>query len=87
VLGVPYVCLNRSEFAVMGAAMVAGHAVGLFPDLKATSSTWAQPLSRIEPRPAAHAFYGRMVDLYSGLFDALRATYKGLAALPPPPDL
>jgi xylulokinase len=85
VLGVPYVSLNRSEFAVMGAAMVAGHAVGLFPDLKATSSMWAQPAGRIEPRPEYHAFYGRMVDLYSGLFDALRTTYGGLATLPAPP--
>jgi xylulokinase len=85
VLGVPYVCLNRSEFAVMGAAMVAGYAVGLFPDLKATSSAWAQPVNRIEPRPEYHAFYERMVDLYSGLFDALRTTYAGLAALPAPP--
>jgi xylulokinase len=86
VLGVPYVGLNRSEFAVMGAAMVAGHAVGLFPDLKATARDWVQPVSRIEPRPEYHEFYGRIVDLYSGLFDALRATYAGLAALPPPPS-
>jgi hypothetical protein len=69
----------------MGAAMVAGHAVGLFPDLKAVSKTWAQPVSRIEPRPEYHAFYGPMVDLYSGLFDALRATYVGLSALPAAP--
>jgi hypothetical protein len=42
-------------------------------------------VNRIEPRPEYHAFYERMVDLYSGLFDALRTTYAGLAALPAPP--
>lgn len=85
VLGVPYVQLNRSEFAVLGAAVVAGHAVGLFPDMKATVGAWVRPTSRIEPRPEHHAFYQGMVDLYIPLFEAMRSTFTALAALPAAP--
>ena len=38
ILGVPYQRLARTEFATWGAALIAGHGVGLFPDLVATAS-------------------------------------------------
>jgi xylulokinase len=60
VLGVPYVQLNQREFAVLGAAVVAGHAVGLFPDIKATVQSFVQPAERVEPQPEQHAYYERM---------------------------
>lgn len=49
VLGLPYVRLSREEFAVLGSAIVAGHAVGLFPDIKSTAQAFIQPRGRIEP--------------------------------------
>jgi xylulokinase len=82
VLGVPYVQLNQRELGVLGTAVVAGHAVGLFPDIKATVQSFVQPTERVEPRPEQHAYYERLVDLYIPLFDTMRATFQGLAALP-----
>jgi hypothetical protein len=44
-----------------------------------------RPTSRIEPRPEHHAFYQGMVDLYIPLFEAMRSTFTGLAAIPAAP--
>jgi xylulokinase len=82
VLGIPYVRLNRQEFAVLGSAVVAGHAVGVFRDLKATARSFVQTTDRIEPRPAYHALYQPFVSLYASLFDTLRGTYHALATAP-----
>lgn len=86
ILGIPYVRLNRQEYAVLGSAIVAGYAVGVFDDLKATAKGFVEPISRIEPRPDHHAYYRPLVDLYISLFDTLRATYQDLACLPAPPE-
>lgn len=86
VLGIPYVQLNREEYAVLGSAIVAGYAVGIFDDLKATAKGFVEPISRLEPRPKYHAYYRPLVDLYISLFDTLRPTYQHLARLPAPPE-
>lgn len=86
VLGIPYVQLNREEYAVLGSAIVAGYAVGIFDDLKATAKGFVEPISRVEPRPEHHAYYRPLVDLYISLFDTLRPTYQDLARLPAPPE-
>lgn len=41
VLGLDYRTLNREEFGTLGSAIVAGHAVGLFPDLRQTAREFA----------------------------------------------
>jgi len=87
VLGIPYVQLNREECAVLGSAMVAGYAVGVFDDLKATAKRFVEPISRVEPRAEYHAYYRPLVDLYISLFDTLRPTYQVLARLPAPPEM
>lgn len=86
VLGIPYVRLNREEYAVLGSAIVAGYAVGIFDDLKATAKGFVEPISRLEPRPEYHAYYRPLVDLYISLFDTLRPTYQDLTRLPSPPE-
>lgn len=86
VLGIPYVRLNREEYAVLGSAIVAGYAVGVFDDLKSTAKRFVEPISRVEPRPEYHAHYRPLVDLYISLFDTLRPTYRHLARLPAPPE-
>ncbi len=86
VLDIPYVQLNRQEYAVLGSAIVAGHAVGIFDDLKTTAKGLVEPISRLEPRSEHHAYYRPLVDLYISLFDTLRAAYQDLASLPAPPE-
>ncbi|NIN69764.1 MAG: xylulose kinase [Anaerolineae bacterium] len=87
VLGIPYVQLNREEYAVLGSAIIAGYAVGVFDELKATAKRFVEPISHVEPRSEYHAHYRPLVDLYISLFDTLRPIYQKLARLPAPPEM
>jgi xylulokinase len=64
VLGVPYVRLDREEFSCWGAALVAGHAVGLFEDLTDAAERSTAVKERYEPDPEDHAAYQRIVEIY-----------------------
>lgn len=81
VLGLPYVRLNRTEFPVLGSAIVAGVAVGLYDDIPATARRMVATGGRIEPRAGEHARYRPFVDLYRSLFDLTRPVSRALASL------
>ncbi len=83
VLGLPYVRLNPQEFAVLGSAILAGYAVGVFSDLKSTAPKFISVTQRIHPRPNYHRYYQAYVDLYISLFDTLRHFYTKLGMIPP----
>ena len=82
VLGIPYVQLNRDEYAVQGAAILAGYAVGVFSDLKATARAFVQETQRIEPRMDYHAFYRPFAALYAELLADLHPTFGRVVSLP-----
>ncbi|MGE5601877.1 MAG: xylulokinase [Nitrososphaerales archaeon] len=79
VLGMPYVQLNQSEYAVLGAAILGGYAVGVFSDLKATARSFVTPSTRIEPRPEIHERYRPLVELYQSLAPTTRPLFQCLA--------
>jgi xylulokinase len=65
VLGVAYRRLARADLATWGAAIVAGHAVGLIPDMAeaaARASEGTEPA--IVPEPAASSAYRSIVNDY-----------------------
>jgi len=65
VLGVPYRTLKRSEFATWGSALIAGHAVGLYPDLAGAAAAAARPAGNpILSQPEAVAAYQRLIPQY-----------------------
>jgi xylulokinase len=78
VLGLPYVRLQREDVAALGCAVMAGHAVGIYPDLVATASQFAQTINRVEPRPVYHEHYREYVSAYRQAFDQLRNLYETL---------
>ncbi|MGE5508167.1 MAG: xylulokinase, partial [Chitinophagales bacterium] len=80
VLGVPYVQLDRDEIAVWGAALIAGHAVGLYPDLARAASAGIRPTQRFEPDATAHRRYEPYVEVYKGLFERLAPSFERLRA-------
>jgi xylulokinase len=82
ILGMPYVTLNREEFAVLGSAILAGYAVGVFNDLAATAQRFTQPTGRVEPDMGNHAYYQQFVKEYIRLFDLTRPTFDALANIP-----
>jgi xylulokinase len=69
-LGIDYQSLEREEFGTLGAAIVAGHAVGLFPDLAETARRFAgASVSTTRSRPEVTRSYAPYVDAY---IDALQ---------------
>lgn len=81
VLGLPYVRLRREDVAALGCALMAGHAVGIYPDLAGTARQLSPTLGRVEPRPAVHAHYKAFVAAYRQAFDQLRPLYDRLTPL------
>ena len=76
VCGVPVVTLEGEDAAVRGDAMLAGVAVGVFPDLAAAGAAMIHPQARYEPDPANRAVYDEAYDQYVRLFDALRPLFE-----------
>ncbi|PTE20992.1 xylulose kinase [Cereibacter changlensis JA139] len=78
-LGLDYHTQDRAEFGTLGAAIVAGHAVGLFPDLRETARRFAgvsQPATAT--RPAATAAYAPYVDSYIDAMETLSPLFTRL---------
>ena len=84
VTGVPYVRLNRDDFAVLGGVLLAGNAVGIFPDLKASAKRFAGKTKRYEPDLERHERYRRYVALYRGVFDRVRGIFTDLKDIASP---
>lgn len=82
VLGVPYVTLNREEFGVLGSAILAGYAAGVFDDLAETSQGFIQEAARFEPNLDNHITYQPFVEQYIRLFDTAKPIFDALAAAP-----
>lgn len=82
ILGVPYVNLNREEFSVLGSAILAGYAVGVFDDLASTAQRFVQTTQRIEPNLERHLLYQPLVKQYTELFAVTKPLFDALAALP-----
>jgi xylulokinase len=71
VLGLPYVRLQREEFAAYGSALLAGHGIGLFSDLAATAERFTEVKDRFLPREEIHNAYLPLVDLYRRVLEAV----------------
>ncbi|MGB9858648.1 MAG: FGGY-family carbohydrate kinase [Moorellaceae bacterium] len=82
VLGVPYVSLETEEVAILGSALVAGYAVGLFKDLAGAAKQFARPARRFEVDEKAYVHYRPYRALYTKLYSALKDIYDGIAELP-----
>jgi xylulokinase len=73
VLGVRYQRLARTEFATWGAALIAGHGVGLFPDLAQVAvATTALHGAPIMPRAERTTLYRDLGQQYVGWQVALK---------------
>lgn len=71
-LGLDYRTQSREEFGTLGAAIVAGHAVGLFPDLRQTAREFAgEARPAAQSRPEMTAAYAPYVDTYIDAMETL----------------
>jgi xylulokinase len=76
-LGIDYRSLEREEFGTLGSAIIAGHAVGLFPDLAETARQFAGTVVAQTPsRPDMTAAYAPYVDAYIDAMETLSPFFE-----------
>ena len=71
VLNLSYLRVNREELAVLGSAIIAGYAVGLFSDLSSTSKKFTSTTTpSITPSLSRHDYYQNFSKLYLKLLSS-----------------
>ena len=76
VLGIPVVTTQIEEAASLGAAILAGVAVGSFPSLEAAIDRMVAVKERFEPDPANRATYDTAYATYRDLYDSLVGVFE-----------
>jgi xylulokinase len=85
VLDVPFQTLQRAEFATWGCALIAGHAVGLFPDLAETATRTTAPQGQpVPPRAEYTALYRPLADQYMRWQEMLAQRFRSSTDLQTP---
>ncbi|MGI6148810.1 MAG: xylulokinase [Firmicutes bacterium] len=79
IFGANLVTLNVQESSASGAAMLAGHACGLYESLEAAYRAGVQPLWYTEYDESNHARYQSLYTVYRRLYTNLRSLFKELA--------
>ncbi len=79
-LGLDYSVQDRNEFGTLGAAIVAGHAVGMFPDLRETARRFAGKPQRVTVADAeVTARYRPYIDTYIDAMETLSPLFGRMA--------
>lgn len=78
VLGIPYETLQVKDTALIANAIIAGHGVGLFPDIGCTAERFAVTERTYLPDPSKGALYGRHAARYQLAIDRLAELYRDL---------
>ena len=72
---VPLETVTSVEAASLGAAILAGKAVGIFPDITAAVDSMVHVKERTEPDPAQKTVYDRGYAMYCKLFEDLEGCF------------
>lgn len=80
ILGVPVVTMDSKEAACLGAAILAGKAVGVFGDVESACSAMVHEKERFIPSPQHKTAYDRQYRRYQDLFSALENSFSQNAA-------
>ena len=75
VLGIDWLQLAPSNYTCRGAALCAGHATGLYPDLGAAAGCNVEVVRRFVPDATRHGRYRPHVAHYRALFDELAPAF------------
>jgi xylulokinase len=72
IFGLPFVRPRISEGSLLGAAMLAGIATGVYGNAAEAVEVFVRPERRFDPDPSRHAIYQEKLRLYRELFPATR---------------
>ncbi|MGB9693467.1 MAG: xylulokinase [Fervidobacterium sp.] len=76
VLNVPYVLLNREEYAVLALAALGGYAVGFLNDYTKTIDEWVKPIKKITPSRERHEQYRKYAEFYEQMLNGLDRIFE-----------
>jgi xylulokinase len=76
VTGKTYQSLDREDVAMWGAAIIAGHAIGLFADMKQTAHQNVHIVQEYQPNKEMHTLYRPFITLYDQCTRELHPFYK-----------
>jgi len=71
VLNVPYVLLNKEEYAVLALAALGGYAVGFLNNYVKAIDEWVNPVKRIMPDEKKHEKYKKYAKFYEHLLNEI----------------
>jgi xylulokinase len=71
ILGRPVLTTTNEEAATLGAAILAGKAIGLYSSVEEAAETMIQIKQRFEPNPANRGVYDDAFGTYIRLYEAL----------------
>ncbi len=78
IFGIPIIRPQITEAGVLGAAMLAGIATGIFSSAKEAADLFVHPDRRFEPNAARHAVYREKHEIYERLYRSLEEIHKDL---------
>jgi xylulokinase len=71
IIGRPVLTTTNEEAATLGAAILAGKAVGLYSDVEEAAGRMIQIKERFDPNPSNRAVYDDAFHAYVNLYEAL----------------
>jgi xylulokinase len=77
ILGIPYVLLNREEYAVTALAAIGRYGVGVIKDYVKAINDWVKPVKKIQPNPEVNEKYKRYSNFYEKLISRLDYILEG----------
>jgi len=78
VLNLPYIQLNKKEFAVFGSAILAGYALGVYSDLKEAARTVIKETFHTHPNSNNVAIYQKYIRDYERLIGRIKPVCSSL---------
>lgn len=81
VLGQTVASVSSSNAEVLGAAVLAGKAIGVYTDLESVLNDCIAVDERYEPNPAAHAAYDQLFPIYKEAYPTLKPYFERQARL------
>ncbi len=78
VTGRRFLCMDRNDASLWGAAILAGNAIGVFDDILSTASRDLKIRQVFEPDPKAHACYAPFIELYKRFIDEFHDSFVRL---------
>jgi xylulokinase len=71
VMQMPVRRITRSDGAPLGAALIAGHGVGLFPNMTATAKKWIAVEDKTPPTKTLASHYAKRIARYGAVLESL----------------